>query len=68
MTGPIAMRYRVRALHQSTGHAGNVMDTVLGWYDTQDAAEAAAREYEHEYPQARVEIIREDGNVMSRLN
>jgi hypothetical protein len=44
------------------------MDTVLGWYDTQEAAEAAAREYEHEYPQARVEIIREDGNVMSRLD
>ena len=44
------------------------MDTVLGWYDTQEAAEAAAREYENEYPQARVEIIRDDGKVMSRLD
>jgi hypothetical protein len=68
MTGPTSTRYRVRALHQSTGHAGNVMDTVLGWYDTQEAAEAAAREYEDEYRQARVEIIRDDGKVMSRLD
>jgi hypothetical protein len=44
------------------------MDTVGGWHDTHDAAEAAAREYEQEYPQAKVEIVREDGDVVPRLD
>jgi hypothetical protein len=62
------MRYRVRALHTSTGAASNVMDTVGGWHDTHEAAGEAAREYEQEYPEAKVEIIREDGDKVPRLD
>jgi hypothetical protein len=61
-----AWRYRVRALHPTTAKR-KVVEAVGGWYDTREAAEGAARRFEQDYPQARVEIVREEGDVAPRL-
>jgi ABC-type glycerol-3-phosphate transport system substrate-binding protein len=60
------MRYRVRALHLTTTQ-GKVVEAVGGWYDTREAAEAAARRFEQDYPEAKVEVVHEEGAVSPRL-